>query len=179
MSRHALLIPLLVASVVVGACGPDSAAAEGAGARSAQSRLIAPGATPVPHDGARSLWDGNAVQLLFADALASCAWSDTNEHIRQVIGHDEYMDQVILKMSGVTCKGSIVQPNSLSTGWIAMRARPECNRDPSNSAPRGVTIEPRSILTHESMDEYGFGGAETVTAILDLIAPSINLCIAQ
>jgi hypothetical protein len=189
-----------LALAVLAACG-GADTSERAG--TASSGLTSVATTPVPfdHTNKKSTWAGTASQLMFADALASCAY-DTSvdvvvapEFAMSAIRYyaDEYVQRTHGWMGDAICHYANPDPNEPEINYANIGSTPEerwrlqrndthCNADPGNQTPASVNLERTTapIETPSGTPFIGVGESATAaTARRALEIPTMNLCIAQ
>lgn len=192
--KRSLLATILLALLV--ACGGAEPAEKH---RSIGSALSAPTLTPLPMmfdpaDPSRriSAWKGSPVELLYADALASCSYEQASS---DAFVSDSYYAHIFGLMGMVQCP---IHPDPNHPGqtldysgspvevrWRLQRADPYCNIDPSTEAQAFIRLG-ASLPTIDATNlpvEPPFGGpAVNETAFRArqaLHVPVTNLCIAQ
>lgn len=190
-SLFAALATLLLA--VLAACGGGDTA-EGHRTGTSMASLSMPTQAPVPvkpATGAPS-WHGTAAELMFADALAICAYPLEPVEFAGVqlyipFDDDAFVESVRVKMVNAACHydtTSYHNPARLPEDWwLQQRNDRVCNRDASTNAERSADLARADLMALDVPVELPFGGsyasftAKAVRRVLG--SPITNLCIAQ
>jgi hypothetical protein len=199
-SRFSNVIAAVVLAILVACGGTDTREHRG----SVTTALSAPGLTPLPMVPASddpnrkvSAWKGSPVELLYADALASCAYEEAGNYFSYST-IDQYYNHIFGLMEGVTCPAhpNPQNPNeildygsrydiTIETRWLLQRNDRFCNIDPSTGATASAGLErllPQIDNTNFHVESPFGGDAGATTARIArraLQVPVTNLCIAQ
>lgn len=175
------LFLLVLVGALSGACSGDSSSDETVG--SASAAIALPTLLPVPNG-----WQGSTVDLMVADALASCAWKDDTNPSEDGSGWDNYLAGVAGFMSTAHCETDPEVPG-LFAHWFAQRADPSCNVATGTGAPSAIVLQKHPIPqkavagTGGTLGVPGVHGSEWGTNVMNaanqiLRFPSVNLCVA-
>ena len=157
---------IVAALALVAACSGSSES--GPGTKALDQSLSIPGLTPEPC----GTWDGDAVQLLVADALAGCSAMPDGTFHDDYYGNDFYLRKIKLLMDQTT-----TFPHSFDK-WATLRADASKNCDPVTGAVSsvGVVIEKTPI---EEDIPFSTPFQTYQRARAHLRQAGVNLCIAQ
>ena len=165
---------MVLAAITVSACLPGQpSSSESIGVSSAALSTAASMATP-------NGWDGTVVDLMFADAFASCSWV-TSDVPADPAGMDGYLAAVLAKMVSVLPCGGCGNSGNIATDWVCLRAQSACNAAPSAEA-LSVTLLQKQFAPQTVPQTYGgVSLASDVQSAVNAIlrTPTVNLCVAQ
>lgn len=185
MKKRNLLLSLLGSVVVSCAAGDDGS---GSDLSNQRSTLQVPGLTPYPCDeNFRSTWDGTPVQLLLADAWASCTLVEIRPNTnQQYAGHNlwlsssddqltEVADRVKSTLVAMGYDGQYVDPLE---DWANVR-RGELNCDPAGTNTARVAAPLTLTPPTAKVADIASNIVADYPADLDLRTAQISLCIAE
>lgn len=167
------IVGLLI--LVVSAC----AAPSHEGIDSASARLSIPGLTPWPCDSTGVTWEGNAVELMVADAWAGCSALDGLDFDRTYPGNDPYLQNVMQRIQ--VALGTPPPNVDLFRYWVDYRALASNGCDPLTGAPAtaGVTIAEAVVPESVDYNAVPLDVERRKRANSDLREAGVNFCIAQ
>lgn len=153
--------------------------------RSVEQAIDAPGLSPLPTllNDSSSIWDGDAVELLVADAWATCSFTPSNSGAGDpLVPKDSYLERIKQLMDGASCLG--IPPVDAAT-WLLQRNEKQCNIDPSTGVHAALALAPHTIpemvscTVGDCQSQNGSWDNAASYAGKDIQAAASNLCIAQ
>jgi hypothetical protein len=191
--HHIVPFALLLLGCVVGACSSWEGLDQDESPGSVQSALSLPGLVAQPNN-----WFGTPIDLMVADAVASCSWQSATATLDNNTTVDGYIATVAASVLTSQCGSGGVYSTpagqSLWGHWWYQRDDANCNKsaNPSDGSSLNHVTLPRYLIpnavvqgttagvpvsSHLPADANYDGSTAAATAMIR--APLLNLCIAQ